>query len=100
MDCGGTCHGCVSVAEHKAVYRHCAFHGRECTVWNHYADSIHLCSADECIERQDITTLMINASYDRWKAGEENSFFDWLTAIPDAIESGEIKTVEWDSDHD
>lgn len=79
-DCGGICHGCDLVAKGYAVFRDCTFHGYKCVVRNHYADSTHLCSDDYCIEHQDITTLMLNASWASYKEGNENEFFDRLLA--------------------
>ena len=78
IDCGGDCSGCMAVAEDKAVYRHCQFHDRQCVVAKHYADATHLCAKDQCIEHRDITTLMINDAYYRYRDGEANPFFDRL----------------------
>jgi hypothetical protein len=79
VNCGGDCSGCVAVMEGNASYAPCAFHGRDCVVANHYAESVHLCNPAQCIEHQDITTLMINSSMQRWKDGEQNEFFDRIT---------------------
>lgn len=57
----------------------CEFHQRDCAVPDHYLGSTHLCSPEYCIQDQDITTLMINASLRQWQAGEENEFFDRIT---------------------
>lgn len=74
-----------------SILRPCAFHGHDCHVEDHYADAIHLTSPERCIAEQDITTLMINASYERWEQGEENEFFDRITKV-----SEELRAIEED----
>lgn len=78
LDCGGDCKGCILVPEGRAVYRDCSFHGYRCVVRNHHADSTHLCPDARCIENQDITTLMLNASWARYKEGGDNELFNRL----------------------
>ena len=88
VDCGGICRGCDVVAKGYAVFRDCTFHGYQCVVRNHYADSTHLCSDDYCIEHQDITTLMLNASWARYEEGEGNELFDRLLESAARAETG------------
>jgi hypothetical protein len=89
----GICQGCCDVFDRKAVEAYCEFHENTCVTANHYVDSLSLTSPDQCIEEQDITTLMINASYARYKAGEENPFFDRMISISDQLKAGTLETV-------
>lgn len=88
------CSGCDAVINRQAVEGWCNYHDHTCVIANHYAKSLHLCRDSECIEHQDITTLMINASYARWKDdGEENPFFDRITKVSEELEAGTAQIV-------
>ena len=80
------CSACERVECNKAFYIYCHYHDNYCVLPEHYVNSVYLTRRDECIEAQDITTLMINASYQRWKDGEENEFFERITTAAAEIE--------------